>query len=103
MVILVITKSDLSPYWTEHFNDLASCNRWLAEEQTRPYWDKTYISTITDLTPPDPTPAEVAALAAKRAATAARVAKITAAKGKGVNFTPQEVQDILKVIVEDLF
>lgn len=54
---LVITKEDGSHYWTEHFNDEASCDRWLATEQSRPYWDPTYVATKTaDVMPPPPEP-----------------------------------------------
>jgi hypothetical protein len=50
---LVITRADASVYWTEHFNDEVSCDEWLAEEQTRPYWDKTWVATKTAVITPD--------------------------------------------------
>lgn len=58
MFILEIKKADGSSYWTEHFNDKESLDKWLAEEKTRPYWDKTFAETIIDMSP---TPAEKAA------------------------------------------
>jgi hypothetical protein len=51
MFQLIIKRQDESIYWIEHFNDLPSLNRWLAEEMTRPYWDPTYTHEIVDNTP----------------------------------------------------
>jgi len=54
MIKLEIKRADDSIYWTEHFNDIPSANKWLAEEKTRMYWDKTYTHSIVDLDPTDP-------------------------------------------------
>lgn len=52
MIVLTILKADGSTYWVEHFNTMADANRWIAEEQTRPYWDATWTYTIVDNTVP---------------------------------------------------
>lgn len=61
MSTLTIFRADGSVYWTEYFNDRASAQAWLAEEQTRPYWDPGFTYTITE--PSAPTAEELAALA----------------------------------------
>lgn len=53
MIELVIYKGDGSVYWTEHFNTMTDCNRWLDEEKTRPYWKTEYTCQITDNRPPE--------------------------------------------------
>jgi len=58
MITLKIFNQDGSPYWTEYFNEVASCNQWLAEEKTRPYYPKGATEEIIDNTPPPPTQAE---------------------------------------------
>jgi len=65
MITLAILKKDGSNYWTERFNDLPAAQKWLAEEQTRPYWDKSYSASFVDDTPAPPSAAEVAAAKAK--------------------------------------
>jgi hypothetical protein len=52
MIKLEIKKPDGSIYWTEHFNNQADGDKWLAEEKTRKYWDVNYAHVFTDLTPP---------------------------------------------------
>ena len=52
MITLTIRRQDQSTYWTEYFNDMASCNQWLKEEETRPYWDSTYSCEISETLPP---------------------------------------------------
>lgn len=47
IVTLVIKREDNSIYWTEHFNDQVTADKWLADEMTRPYWDKTWTATKT--------------------------------------------------------
>lgn len=59
MFELVITYADGSFYWREYFNSLQEANNWLAIEKTRPYWQSTFRSTITDKTPPPAAPIPV--------------------------------------------
>lgn len=61
IIDLTIKKSDGSTYWSEHFNDLPSCEKWLALEKTRPYWKQDFSGTCIDNSPPGPTPEEIAA------------------------------------------
>lgn len=46
---LKIKRQDGSTYWTEHFSSIESLNAWLAEEQTRFYWDNTWTTEIFEL------------------------------------------------------
>ena len=46
MYKLEIKKSDDSPYFIEHFNSQEEADNWIAEEQTRPYWDNSHTHTI---------------------------------------------------------
>lgn len=49
MLKLVISKGDGTHYWTEHFKTKDELDLWLAEEQTRKYWEKDFSWVITDL------------------------------------------------------
>lgn len=48
---LTILRADGSTYWVEHFDDRAFADAWLAEEQTRPYWDPAWSVSIVDEAP----------------------------------------------------
>jgi hypothetical protein len=48
MVKLTILKPDGSHYWCEHFNSRAECDKWLAQETTRPYWKVDFTYSIED-------------------------------------------------------
>ncbi len=48
MIKLIISRIDSSIYWTEYFNDVNACDRWLSAEKTRPYWDSSYSMSIED-------------------------------------------------------
>lgn len=50
MITLSIRKANGDLYWTEYFNTKVDCDKWLAEEQTRPYWDINFQVTIDDKT-----------------------------------------------------
>lgn len=56
MLTLIIRHSDTSIYWQEYFNTLSDLQKWLKEEQTRPYWKQEYTTEIMDNTPPRPIP-----------------------------------------------
>jgi hypothetical protein len=58
MLKLEIKNADGSHYWTEHFNDLASAEKWYAEEQTRNYWKADRVAQFIDKTPPPPSKEE---------------------------------------------
>jgi len=60
MFKLTIFNPDLSVYWIEHFNTQAELDKWFAEEQTRPYWNRKFTHQIEDLTPPEKTSEEKA-------------------------------------------
>lgn len=40
MIKLIVLKKDGSLYWSDHFEDQESAQKWIDEEQTRSYWDK---------------------------------------------------------------
>ena len=46
MKTLKIFNADGSIYWTEHFNDQDSLDKWLEEEKTRPYWKEEYVCEV---------------------------------------------------------
>lgn len=68
MLKLIIKHADGSPYWTEHFNSLSDCDKWLNTEKTRPYWKQDFVVEKIDMTPPPKSAAEIAAEEAKKAA-----------------------------------
>lgn len=39
MTELTLFDPNGAPYWTQIFEDSFSCDIWLAEEQTKPYWN----------------------------------------------------------------
>lgn len=86
MFELVIFNPDGTRYWTAYFNTRADAEKWLAEEQTRLYWNPDYTSVITDKTPPKPTPEELAEQQAnekKRIDAKERLKKVDWVKIKG--------------------
>lgn len=50
MIILIIKRADDSVYWKEVFQSQQEADKWLAEEQTRKYWDDTYTYEFIDNT-----------------------------------------------------
>jgi hypothetical protein len=81
VITLTIYKARDVVYWVERFNTIEECNKWLAVEQTRPYWGKSFTYEIVDNTPSAEViaAANAAALAAYEAKTSARsvaIAKI---------------------------
>lgn len=60
MIKLEIKKPNGEIYWTEHFSNLESANKWLDEEKTRKYWNDDFTHEFIDLTPPPKTPDEIA-------------------------------------------
>jgi hypothetical protein len=51
MFNLIVKKSDNSIYLDLQFNDRDSANKWIAEEQTRKYWDSSLTFEIIDKSP----------------------------------------------------
>lgn len=64
MIILTIKKDKDTTYWVERFKDQNSADKWLAEEMTKPYWDKLYTYSFED---DSPTPREIADFEAAKA------------------------------------
>lgn len=53
MVTLTIKKKNGDLYWTEKFQTLVEAKRWLAEEKTRFYWEKSFEVELDDKTKED--------------------------------------------------
>jgi hypothetical protein len=47
---LIIKNPDGSKYWSEGFQTKIELNKWLKEEQSRPYWKKGFTFEIIDNT-----------------------------------------------------
>lgn len=105
MVSMVILRKDATTYWEDSFQDIATANKWVAEEQTRPYWDKSYTVTLTDhaLEEAAAAAANARALAAANAALDLKKTAIIAARAKGAGGrTPAEAQALLDLLVDFL-
>lgn len=50
MFTLIIKKSDGTVYVTETFGSKEALDKWLAVEQSRPYWEKGFTTEIIDRT-----------------------------------------------------
>lgn len=93
-VRLEIKNADGTPYWTEHFNNRQEGDRWLATEQTRPYWKKDFTFQFIDLPAPTPILRDPVAEAARAAARA----KLSAVDPQSLTTLPalrEAVADIL--------
>lgn len=89
MFKLTIKRADGTTYWIERFNRRVDLDAWLADEQTRPYWDSDFTTEIEDITPPVDAAAE--------AARAAREARRNALTAKFKTLTPADVNNIAKI------
>ena|ERR1044072_6065533 len=76
MFRLIIKNPDGTVYWRESFNNREDLDEWLAEEQTRPYWNPGFTTDIQDLTPPPPSQGDIDAEAQKRQQIATLKARI---------------------------
>jgi len=59
MVTVKLTQKD-NQVWECYFDKRTQADKWLAEEQTRPYWDKYESYEITGEDTPDPNQEEEA-------------------------------------------
>lgn len=66
MIALTIVRPDGSIYWVEHFSAIGAAQAWVAEEQTRPYWNPAWTFAIVDQTPAPQPGAAMAALRNER-------------------------------------
>jgi hypothetical protein len=103
MFELIVKKSNGEFHWREHFNSLEDAQKWIREEQTRSYWDKSLIFEITDKTPPLPSQAEIDSAATKKDQIKnlkARVKNLTAQP----DMTPAELKEaVMKFLkIKDL-
>ncbi len=79
MIKLTIFKKDGSIYWEDNFPTIPAMKTWLAEEMTRPYWDKSYTFQFVDNTK-DLLAAQAAAKVTQDAADAVRAQAIADVK-----------------------
>lgn len=99
MFELIINKSDGSHYWTEYFNTRPALDKWLATEQTRPYWDATYTTEIIDHTPPAPDPQDAINEANRKAAIAALVVRLKQLDDAS-DLTAAEVKECVRKVLK---
>lgn len=50
MVTVTIKRADGSEYFKSYFNSLADAEKWIAEEKTRPYYQKEFTVEVDDKT-----------------------------------------------------
>ena len=103
MIKLEIKNQDGSTYWTEHFNDQASCDKWLAEEKTRAYWKSSFTLNVVDNSIDEKAKQEAAKKDAQEKADAKAILaeEIKEGKGKG-NRSLSEVNELLDKLVNYL-
>lgn len=103
MITLTILNPDNTVYWTECFNTREENDRWLAEEQTRPYWNPDFIVQITDNTAELQAQAQVvlAEQAASAQAQQDRVDQLNALKTKNP-LTSEDIQTIISLMLQQL-
>ena len=65
MIKLTIKNGDESVRWVENFNDRASADKWIAEEQTRNYWKPEFSFVTEEILPRQPSAQEFADAKAK--------------------------------------
>lgn len=94
MFRLIIKNPDGTVYWIEHFNSRSDLDKWLEQEQTRPYWNAGFTTDIQDLTPPPPTQEQIDAEAQKRQQIATLKARIKTLAGQS-DMTAAEVKEAL--------
>ena len=51
MYKLEIKKADDSIYWVDHFRTMSEGQKWIDEEQTSRYWNRSYSNTIVRIGP----------------------------------------------------
>ncbi len=104
MVTIKILQKDKTVHWSQSFSDPGAAKAWLADEQTRPYWDESYDVQIIDTTDADLAAQQAAKqqAAQQQAALDVKKAQILAAKAKGAALTAPEIITLLGVLVDYL-
>ena len=95
MIVLTILNADGNVMWVQHFNDMESCDKWIAEEQTRSYWNPSNTYTVQDNRP---TPEQLAQLEQQMIAdkeAREQLKQSAKAKLKALGLTDEEVLAIL--------
>ena len=100
MITLNIKYEDGSHYWTEYFNEMDRCEKWLAEEKTRPYWNEKFTVEIIEEKPKEKSEKEKAEEAAKIEAKKSRKAALKKLAGK--NLSAEEIQQAVALILAEL-
>ena len=86
--------------WIKDGEDPSSIDKWIEIFKKTSDWDGTKTFNIIDITPPPPTPAEIAVEEAKRVKRADNYQKINDLKGK--NLTTPEMKVAVEAILEVL-
>ena len=96
-----VKNSDTSHFGSAgNFYSLEEANKWIEIFKKTSDWDGTKTFNIIDITPPPPTPAEIAVEEAKRVKRAENYQKINDLKGK--NLTTPEMKVAVEAILEVL-
>lgn len=103
MITLKIFNPDQTPYWTCYFNTIEEKDAWLAEEETRPYWNPEFTLQVLDNTAQEQAQIEADRAAAAQAEEAqqARIAQLNTLKGKNP-LTADDMQLIVSLMIEQL-
>ena len=102
MYKLEILNPDGSVYWTEHFNDEASANAWLTEEQTRPYWNSEFTHTLSDVSEPIVTPNPVAIIVAGAMAFGSQLIQEIAAENISLGITQDGMSGVVRKALSEV-
>lgn len=94
MFELLIKFKDGQLYWREFFNSPEEMKKWLAVEQTRPYWKNDFTTEVVDHTPL-PDPAADAANAARKTQIDTLRARLAALDDQA-DLTAAEVKECLR-------
>lgn len=99
MITLTIKRKDGSTYWTEYFNEQAACDKWIANERTKPYWEKSFSYASVDDSDPAKVAAQKAAQEQLRTDQMARLNAIKAVAGMAPGTLTNDQRDAILIHV----
>jgi hypothetical protein len=82
---MTIKKQDGSVYWVEFFPDDISATKWIDEEKTRTYWNKTYTVELETI---------ISETAVESAEEIARKAAVKKAKDELINLDKTKIKNL---------
>lgn len=101
---LIIKRADGSVYWRDGFNSREEAERWLASEQTRPYWDPLFTVEHVDRSKEyaDKKVADEAERLTRQTARLQKKAQAKAIKDKS-NKNQKDLEDLLELLYAEVF